>query len=135
MKCITYFQGTFLIESPGDDDTSSNMDNSLDPEADADLIEKGEEVKSEAAEQQYSSQLENQENESENEIRKNGEGETSEQSQLGDRTGEDPNSQTPTQIVESGAIPKKKEEKSVQNEEEAAAAEQHKRKVTFQTIP
>ncbi|CBI29708.3 unnamed protein product, partial [Vitis vinifera] len=121
-------EGTFLIESPGDDDTSSNMDNSLDPEADADLIEKGEEVKSEAAEQQYSSQLENQENESENEIRKNGEGETSEQSQLGDRTGEDPNSQTPTQIAESGAIPKKKEEKSVQNEEEAAAAEQHKRK-------
>lgn len=126
-------EGTFLIESPGDDDTSSNMDNSLDPEADADLIEKGEEVKSEAAEQQYSSQLENQENESENEIRKNGEGETSEQSQLGDRTGEDPNSQTPTQIAESGAIPKKKEEKSVQNEEEAAAAEQHKRKMDEKT--
>lgn len=126
-------EGTFLIESPGDDDTSSNMDNSLDPEADADLIEKGEEVKSEAAEQQYSSQLENQENESENEIRKNGEGETSEQSQLGDRTGEDPNSQTPTQIAESGAIPKKKEEKSVQNEEEAAAAEQQKRKMDEKT--
>ena len=110
------------MESPGDDDTSSNMDNSLDPDTDADLIEKGEEVKSEAVEQQYSSQLENQENESENEIRKNGEVETSEQSLLGDRNGEDPNSQTPTQIAESGAIPRKKEERSAQ------------RQVTFRTI-
>lgn len=119
------------MESPGDDDTSSNMDNSLDPEQDTDLIDKGEEVKSEAFEQQYSSQPENQENESENEIQKNGEGETSEQSLLGDRTGEDPNSLTPTQNAESGAIPRKKEEKSFQNKEEAAATEQQKQKVTF----
>ncbi|KAK9286209.1 hypothetical protein L1049_014594 [Liquidambar formosana] len=79
---------TSPVESPCDEDTSSNMDNSLDPDSEADLEEKGEEVKSETTERQHSPQLEKQE-EKANEmvIQKKSEGETPEQSQLGDGSG------------------------------------------------
>ncbi|XP_065870908.1 SWR1 complex bromodomain subunit bdf1 [Euphorbia lathyris] len=94
-------EGSLLIESPGGEDSISNMDESLDQEADAEV--EGEETKLEETEQQYSSgkekyeepdkeddeeEEEEENNEMEIEIQKKGKAETSENVETGNRSGE-----------------------------------------------
>ncbi|KDP42438.1 hypothetical protein JCGZ_00235 [Jatropha curcas] len=107
-------EGSPLTESPGGEDSSSNMDESVDPDADAEVEGKGQDVKMEDTEQQFSTvkdkpdeaededddddeeeeEDEEEEQEDETEIQKKGKVETSEKSGFADRLGEEPNQQS-----------------------------------------
>ncbi|XP_059653579.1 uncharacterized protein LOC132300495 isoform X2 [Cornus florida] len=122
---------TSPVESPYDEDISSNMDNSLGPDADADSEGKGEEVKMETTEQLYSPLQDKQEIEME--IQTKGEGEISEHSQLGDRSGEEHDRQYQTQTPESGGYiqtSNQKEEILLQHDEKTVAIEPQKEKLS-----
>ncbi|KAI8532061.1 hypothetical protein RHMOL_Rhmol11G0184200 [Rhododendron molle] len=93
-------------ESPYGEDTSSNMNNSPGPDADADLEERGEEVKLEGTEQLYGpnplrEKLEVEKG-TEMEIQTKGGGEISGQSQPSERSEEEHSRGYPTPTVESG---------------------------------
>lgn len=127
---------TSPVESPGGGNTSSDMENSLDPDSDADLEER-EEVKSDTSEQQYYSppqqEVEKQEEENEHgmEMEKKGEGESGEQTKIFEGFGEDPSKGSETQRRdESGAGVKNDIEKvEVLNKESAASQQQNLREL------
>ncbi|XP_057977899.1 uncharacterized protein LOC131164611 [Malania oleifera] len=130
-------EGISLVESPCGEDTSSNMDNSLDQDADADLDEKGEVMKVDSSEQQYSTQLEKlEEKENQIDIERRGEGGTSELSLLGDRSGKESTSESLAQIPEDigGGFQTnaEKEEISGHHGEEAAPIRQQKYKESLE---
>ncbi|GMP39405.1 hypothetical protein CsSME_00010251 [Camellia sinensis var. sinensis] len=123
-------------ESPYGEDTSSNMDNSPGPDADADLEEKVEEVKLEDTKQLYSPIQEKQEEEekgNEMDMQTKGGVEMSGRSQPGERSGEEHSRDYPTHMVESGGdmqqqVDAQTEETSMQHELETVAVEQQKLK-------
>ncbi|XP_010251661.1 PREDICTED: bromodomain-containing protein 3 isoform X2 [Nelumbo nucifera] len=116
-------EGASPVENPYSEDTSSNLENSAEPEADADIEEQGDEVKLETPEQQFSPQLEIQEtSENEMEVQKKDELESSDLLQHGDGYGEEPNPHPLSQTIHSGA---RKNERSLQLKENASAIEQH----------
>ncbi|XP_050209836.1 uncharacterized protein LOC126660402 [Mercurialis annua] len=106
---------SLIMESPAGGDTSSNMDESLDPDADAEG-EKGLDIRIEDAEQQYSARKEKpeevededeeedeEEEENEMDIEKKDKVEASEQSDFADRSGDGPNQQSQPGTAEDSA--------------------------------
>lgn len=113
--------------------TSSSMDNSQDQDVDADLEDKGEEVKLEGSKQPYSNSQDKQMEQMENEMPLNTkeEGEISEHSQLGGRSGEEHSQDYEAQMVESGDDDiqnNANKEISMRHGDEIAAVEHHKPK-------
>ncbi|KAF2293905.1 hypothetical protein GH714_005571 [Hevea brasiliensis] len=139
-------EGSSLVESPGGEDSSSNMDESIDPDGDAEVEGKGPEVKVEDPEQRYGSvkekheaeedgddeEEEEEEEENEMEIQKKGKVETSEQSEFADRSGEEPNQQSQPGLAENaGAVGQTHPAKGHaigQHEEVTPTVEQNKNK-------
>ncbi|XP_048232178.1 bromodomain testis-specific protein isoform X2 [Ricinus communis] len=140
-------EGSSLIESPAGEDSSSNMDESLDPDADADVEGKRLEAKMEDTEQQYSAEKEkheevqedgdeeeedDEEEDNEIEIQKRAKVETSEQSEFADRSGDEPNQQPQPGLAENaGAAAQINFEKGhlmEQHEDETAAFHRNKNK-------
>ncbi|GAV90210.1 Bromodomain domain-containing protein [Cephalotus follicularis] len=113
-------EGSSLIGSPCGEDSSSNMDESLDGDVDAEVEGNRDEVKVEVTEQHYSpmeekheeegeededEEAEEEEEESEIKVQKKGEGDTKEQSQIDDRSREEPNGESqPAILGKSGAV-------------------------------
>ncbi|XP_057494436.1 uncharacterized protein LOC130779699 [Actinidia eriantha] len=126
-------------ESPSDEDTSSNMDNSPGPDVNADLEEKREEVKLEDTAQPYSPIQEKQEEEkgSEMEIQTKGGVEISGQSQPSERSGKENSREYPAGTGESGdmQVGAQIEETSMQHDDKTAAIEQLKAKELAEKKP
>ncbi|XVE48565.1 hypothetical protein DITRI_Ditri01bG0011700 [Diplodiscus trichospermus] len=136
------------VDSPYGEDSSLNMDESMDLDADAEVEGEGEKFKVEMSEQQYShveerheeeeeeedeeDEEEEEEDEEENEIKtmKKCEAETKEQSQFGDRLSEEAIRKSQPGIVKnSGAVAlNQKGSTPALNEEESKAAQQRRRK-------
>ncbi|EEF35949.1 bromodomain-containing protein, putative [Ricinus communis] len=136
-----------LPHDPAGEDSSSNMDESLDPDADADVEGKRLEAKMEDTEQQYSAEKEkheevqedgdeeeedDEEEDNEIEIQKRAKVETSEQSEFADRSGDEPNQQPQPGLAENaGAAAQINFEKGhlmEQHEDETAAFHRNKNK-------
>ncbi|KAK6915929.1 Bromodomain [Dillenia turbinata] len=117
------------IEGPSGEDTSSNVENSMEQDADADveLEEKGDTVISKQA---FSSLEEKRGKDKNIEILKTDELESPEQSQPGDMSGEDQPTQEQVGKDSGEGMPthSQKEETPVQHEEEAAAIQLQKQK-------
>ena len=128
------------MESPAGEDSSSNMDESLD--ADAEVEGRELEVKMDDAEQQYSAEKEkheegeldeedndeeqDEEEENEIEIQKQGKVETSGQSEFADKSRNEPNQQSQPELAENA-------DAVVQThslKDQTAVAQQNKNKVT-----
>ncbi|KAL3515716.1 hypothetical protein ACH5RR_022618 [Cinchona calisaya] len=118
--------------SPGGEYTSSNMENSPQQLADADLEEKGEEMKLRDIENISRQQEVKPEDEKQNMVTDEGEeGEIFEQSQLDQRSKDEHNAQKRPSNLESGdnlSNKSSREETPLQREDEAAAIEQRKTK-------
>jgi hypothetical protein len=138
-----------LVESPDAEDSSSN-DESLDPDANAEVEEKVEEVKLENTEEQRrpleekhgeeeeeeeeeDEEEEEEEEENDMEIQKIDENETPEQAQFGDRSGEELDRQTKLRIVDKSGvgvrIDTRKEDVLTRHETKTAELQQQKHKV------
>ncbi|XWS67478.1 hypothetical protein CRYUN_Cryun04dG0009900 [Craigia yunnanensis] len=130
--------------SPNGDDSSLNMDESMDPHADAEVEGEGEKLKVEMSEQQYShmeerheeveddeeEEEEDDEEESEINTMNKCEGEMKEQSQFRDRLSEEPSRKSQPEIVEksSAVALNQKGSTPAQNEEESKAVQQQRHK-------
>ncbi|OVA04290.1 Bromodomain [Macleaya cordata] len=119
--------------TPFSEDASSNLEPSPDPGADADMEEQGEEMKSERSEQQHSPSQDKQEI-SDNEVENQNKdvGEPSEQLQIGDGSGEDPNPQSRSQEMEDSGfvtqVGSQKNDSPLQQKEEPATVQKLQQK-------
>ncbi|XP_062177807.1 uncharacterized protein LOC133882613 isoform X2 [Alnus glutinosa] len=141
-----------LVESPDAEDSSSN-DESLDPDANAEVEEKVEEVKLENTEEQRrpleekhgeeeeeeeeeDEEEEEEEEENDMEIQKIDESETPEQPQFGDRSGEELDRQTKLRIVDKSGvgvrIDTRKEDALTRHETKTAELQQQKHKESLE---
>lgn len=139
MSCTIVFKESTHAESPGSEDSSSNMDESMGLDGDADE-EKGEEVKLEVSEKQVSPSAgkhneadvddedgEDDDNGEEGEVEEDGNGEDAEEIEVGIR--KKPKVETPKQSQLGDETIVEDEYIAMQQEGQALAVEQQKQKV------